>query len=401
MNIITQNTNSQLPETMWIQPPCVLDFPFSVEVGDRRQTIGSGIGNSTSSATTALGEYFERRHFYLEILSEFTSSLEECLSPSEVKKFIKAFHQTASPDTDLSNIARRKFNMNSVIRTSDFSTCAIPSICISLTHYGNGDDNNFYPSRDTCGCSFHKNSESAIFGAIKEILERQFLTRFWLTKKCVGLVLPSQILKAIKNTSAYGLYRALLKSGEVTIIDISDNNFPGVCLLTVYGNNATGRNVHYCAGMSYAENQIAAIEKSILELWQTFRFMNLFRVFGRDRNSLHDPYIRHFMNCDTYKTYEEITSGINCTPQPLSRKSTFVFSTRGLLATLQSQNIEGYLYIKTTKICDSGYTYCRFTSPSLFMHMDNSNNINLDNDYSSPFLTSIDKKRQETMVPFP
>jgi hypothetical protein len=401
MNILSHCANPALPGEIWLQPPCVFDFPFSVEVGDQWRTIGSGVGSSSTSIKTALGEYFERRHFYLEILHDSSSNLERCLTPIEVEKFIKAFSQTASPNTDLNDLASRQFNMNSVIRTSDFSECAIPTICISLTHRGNDDDNSIYPSRDTCGCSFHRNSESAIFGSIKELLERQFLTRFWLTKQCIELLTPDKISTAINTTSAYGLYKALLKSGEIAIIDISDKNFPGVCLLTIYGNKEPDRNVHFCAGMSYAANQAMALEKSILELWQTFRFMNLFRVFRTDPDSLQDSYIRHFMQCDTYKTYEEITSNIKYSHIPLHEQSTSEFNIQGLIETLRIQKIEGYLYIKTTQLNNSAFTFCKFISPSLFMHMDNSKNINLYNDYSAPFFKSIDLDRKENMVPFP
>ncbi|MGF6090843.1 YcaO-like family protein [Pseudomonas sp. 18173] len=401
MNIFSKDTNSALPREIFIQPPCVFNFPFCVEVGDQWQTVGSGVGNSSESITTALGEYFERRHFYLEVLRDCSSSLEKCLRPAEVKKFIKAFDQTASSEANLSNLACRKFNMSSVVRISDFSKCAIPTICISLSHHGNEDDNSIYPSRDTCGCSFHKSYESAIFGSIKELLERQFLTRFWLTKQCIGLVTPNQISKMIKATSAYGLYNALLKSGKLAIIDISDDSFPGVCLLTVYGSDNPSRNIHYCAGMSYAINQTAALEKSILELWQTFRFMNLFRVFRRNPDSLQDPYIRHFMKCDTYTTFKEITSNIKPSNSTPNKQTAFGFDTQGLIQALKSQNIEAYLYIKTTKIGNTGYTFCKSVSPSLFMHMDNSKNINLANDYSARFSTSIDKARKEQMVPFP
>lgn len=401
MNILSYGLSSELPEELWIQPPCVFDFPFSVEVGDQWQNIGSGVGNSSGAIKTALGEYFERRHFYLEVLRDCTSTLEKCLSPTEVRKFIKAFGQTAAPNAGISNLASRQFNMSSVVRISDFSRCTIPTICISLTHHGNDEDDNIYPSRDTCGCSFHQSSESAIFGSVKELLERQFLTRFWLTRQCLGIINPVQISNTIQKTPAYGLYKVLSKSGVLTIIDISDNNFPGVCLLTVYGNNDRNRNVHYCAGMSYSGNLVTALEKSILELWQTFRFMNLFRVFQRDPNTLQDSYIRHFMNCDTYKTFEEITSHLKRSSPPSPQRSTLGFDTPGLIQALRAQNIEGYLYIKTTKIGDSGYTFCKFTSPSLFMHMDNSKNINLDNDYSAPFFKSIDKNRKKEMVPFP
>ncbi|MGJ7518477.1 YcaO-like family protein [Pseudomonas baetica] len=401
MNIINQSTSPFLPNDMWIQPPSILDFPFIVEVGDQRLTVGSGIGNGSGSARTALGEYFERNHFYFDILPECSSNLQESLSPTEVEKFVKAFSQTASTETDLRNLTHRQLNMSSVVRISDFSACTIPTICIALSHDCNEENDSIYPSRDTCGCSFHKNIEPAIFGAIKESLERQFLTRFWLTKQCNGVVPPSDILKAINASSAFGLYNTLSKSGEIVTFDISDTRFPGVCLLTIYGSNDPNRNVRYCAGMSYAESLATALDKSMLELWQTFRFMNLFNILERDPDSLHDSYIRYFMKCNHYNTFEEIASDFSYLQNPTYKQKTLEFNTNGLLQTLKTMNIEGYLHIKPTKINNSDHTFCKFISPSIFMHMDNSKNINLNNDYSESFFHLIDKNRQAKMVPFP
>lgn len=401
MNISSFGKTPSLPGELWYQPPCIFDFPFCVEVGDQWHTTGSGIGTSSTSIKTALGEYFERRHFYLEILPDMSSTIEKNLGPDETDKFIKAFSQTASPDITLTNLAHKQFNMNSVFRISDFSKCFIPTICISLTHYGNEQDNSVYPSRDTCGCSFHWNPEHAIFGSIKESLERQFLTRFWLTKQCVEVLTPDQISTAIKEMPSYRLCNALVKSGELITIDISDKNFPGVCLLTIYGNSDPKRNVRYCAGMSYAESRAEALEKSIHELWQTFRFMNLFQVFEGDIESIQDSYLRHFMRCNTYQTFKEITSHFIYLPSDPGERPPYPFDVQGMIEALKQQKIEGYLYLKSTHINDTPYTFCKFISPSLFMHMNNSKNINIDNDYSGSFLSLIHLERKQTMVPFP
>jgi hypothetical protein len=401
LKISSYSNDPSLPSEMWCQPPCIFDFPFCTEIGDQWNSIGSGIGTSSTSIKTALGEYFERRHFYLEILPDSFSTLESGLTPKEVGNFIKAFSQTAAKNINLANLASRKFNMNSAIRISDFSCCSIPTVCISLTHH-NSDDDNIYPGRDTCGCSFHWNPELAVLGSIKESIERQFLTRFWLTKQCIGTIKPAEISTTIKALPSYGLFNALTKSGQLLTIDISDDDFPGVCLLTVYGNNDPDRNVHYCAGMSYSESRAEALNKSILELWQTFRFMNLFSTLHGNPDSLKDSYIRHFVKCNHYKTFEEITSQLNYYPHTSRNKNPpCKLDTENLIKCLRKKDIEGYLYIKTTQIDGANHTFCKFTSPSLFMHMNNSENINIVNDYSSSFRFEIYNERKETMVPFP
>ncbi|WP_157295674.1 YcaO-like family protein [Pseudomonas sp. GM78] len=400
MKISTHNYDSSLPGQMWYQPPCTFEFPFCSEISDQWNSIGSGIGTSSTSVKAALGEYFERRHFHLEILPDSYSSLEKKLTPNEVKKFIKAFNQTASKNTNLTCLKSRKLNMISATRISDFSACAIPSVCISLTH-DKSEDNKIYPNRDTCGCSFHWNSESAVLGSIKESLERQFLTRFWLTNQYKGIIDANEIPTRIKTLPSYGLFNALKKSGQLLTIDISDEKFPGVCLLTIYGANDPTRNVQYCAGMSYSENRSEALDKSILELWQTFRFMNLFRVLRGNTDSLEDSYIRHFLKCNSYKTFEEISSKIDYALISRNEIQPSKLNIETLIRSLRTQNIEGYLYIKAVKIDNIKYTFCKFISPSLFMHMNNSKNINIDNDYSASFLPAINEDRKEKMVPFP
>ncbi|WP_150641834.1 hypothetical protein [Pseudomonas fluorescens] len=129
--------------------------------------------------------------------------------------------------------------------------------------------------------------------------------------------------------------------------------------------------------------------------------MNLFQVFRGDIDSIKDSYLRHFMKCNTYQTFEEITSHFTYLPISSGEPCPYQFDVQGMIETLRQQKIEGYLYIKSTHINDTPYTFCKFTSPSLFMHMDNSKNINLANDYSAPFFSSIDPERKKVMVPFP
>ena len=126
MKISTHSNEPSLPGQMWYQPPCILEFPFCSEISDQWNSIGSGIGTSSTSVKTALGEYFERRHFYLEILPDSYSSLGKKLTTKEVEKFIKAFNQTASKNTNLTTLTKHNFNMTTVLRISDFSVLISP-----------------------------------------------------------------------------------------------------------------------------------------------------------------------------------------------------------------------------------------------------------------------------------
>lgn len=321
------------------------------------------------------------------------------LTRLEASKFIYAFSQTNESNLTSAQLAKHSYNLTEVLRVSDFSCCHIPTACISLNYHKIESENAIYPLRDTCGCSFHYRFEDAVFGSIKEYLERQFLARFWLTKECVRLISESDIKVALSESRVSMLYGALCKSGEITIIDISDPDYPGSCLLAVYGQKDSKRHVRYCAGMSYAETQSAALEKSIHELWQTYRFIDFFRATESDVEEVEDSYLKYFLSCNTYETYKEIISvksrGFD------TSESSLDFSLSGLLATLKSQQIDGYLYINSLAMHSGLYFFCKFVSPDLFLHMNNSRGINFRNKYSEKFSSQILSERKKIMVPFP
>lgn len=399
MMLYNPSHHPALPGAMICQPACLLSFPSSVEVDDSWLNGGSGVGHGSSSIKSGLGEYFERRHFYMEVKSGAVGDINFSLSKSEADKFLYAFSQTNSNNLTSAQLSSHLFNLVQVYRTSDFSSCYVPTACVSLNYRGIESENVIYPLRDTCGCSFHWSFEKAAFGSIKESLERQFLTRFWLTKKCSGLISDLDVNTALEGRHSRALYNALNKSGELAVIDISDAGYPGVCLLTVYGQKNNKFHVQYCAGMSYAETLGDALEKSIHELWQTYRFIDLFRAIEGDERKIDDPYLRHFLSCNSYETFKEITTiEVVGGEEP---NSMVEFSLCGLLLKLEEKKIDGYLYVSTTTINDEVHHFCKFVSPDLFLHMNNSKSINIFNKYSSGFVDQIITNRRNTMVPFP
>ncbi|SDG62233.1 YcaO-like family protein [Pseudomonas abietaniphila] len=402
MNILPSTQSGALPSYLFHQPPCAKPFPHVVEVGDAWGKIGSGIGNECSSELTALGEYFERRHFYMEVSSDNRGRLADALGATESLAFKDAFLQTAQGMASPSELDEHIFALTTANRISDFSSCQIPTITLNLTHSKVDPDNRFYPERDTCGCSFHISSQSSIFGAIKESLERQFLTRFWLTKQCNRKWQASELRALLHGRSTLGLLELLSKAGKVHAFDISDQRFPGRCVILIYGNENISSHVKYCAGMSYASTLADSIEKSLHELWQTFRFMQLFGALKRSPRDIEDPYLRHFLNANSIDTFNEISNISTGSPNlnPLSPyKNNMTID--GLISTLKCLKIEGYLYTKKINFFGNYYTFSKFLSPSLFLHMNNSKNINIRNLYSSTFLDKIIPSRQSVMVPFP
>lgn len=399
MNLFNLMGKPGLPNIVAFQPAGLLGFPNSVEVTDRWSNTGSGVGGGANSIRTALGEYFERRHFYKEIVSKDCALLSEFLREDEVDCFVKVFLQTSSRKISSRGVKNHRFEMSKVVRVSDFSTCYIPAVFVSLSWRGLEKDSAIYPLRDTCGCSFHWDPKVAFFGALKEHMERQFLLRFWLTKKCNSLVCEKQVKHVLENRKSLALYEALSAAGEVSVIDISDHAFPGVCILTVYGQRKEGHHVRYCAGMSFASGAGEAIEKSLFELWQTFRFMDLFVSLKSDERKIKDAYLRHFLRCNSYATYLEITDVL---VSPLSNSvSEHEFSFLGLRSALNSEKITGYLYSSVSAVEGVRCVFSKYISPDLFMHMNNAQGINIDNKYSETFKGSIVPDRLRVMVPFP
>ncbi|AMZ71537.1 hypothetical protein TK06_10710 [Pseudomonas fluorescens] len=152
--------------------------------------------------------------------------------------------------------------------------------------------------------------------------------------------------------------------------------------------------------MAYAPTLELAMEKSLLELWQTYRFIDLFQSTEQKIENIHDSYLRYFLHCNRFEIYEDIIS-VQTQELAPSHLTTRPFSLTSLLNSIARHNALGYIYLKAIPIED-GLGYCsKFVSPDFFMHMNNSQHINLKNLYSEPFFQEILPARAEQMVPFP
>lgn len=400
MKFINAMQKPDLPGMLLLQPAGLVALPSSVEVSDAFSVNGSGVGGGANSIKIGLGEYFERRHFYREVLSRRCGFLSESLTQGEIDSFTGAFVQTCSKKILARAIEEHEFYLSKVVRSLDFSTCFIPTVCISLSSVGLENDNFLYPLRDTCGCSFHWRTDVSFLGALKEYLERQFLLRFWLTNVCRSRMSNAQVLELLVRRNVRHLYSALFASGDVSVFDISDSKFPGVCVLVVYGQRRANHNVKYCAGMSYASDVASAVEKSILELWQTYRFMDLFKALDSDEDRVEDYYLRYFLSCNSYETYEEVTD-VQIDTKGQEKKSNAGFTLDGILSVLKGENSSGYFYSRTSKINGFDCVFSKYVSPDLFLHMNNAKNINLVNKYSKGFESQVLSSRSKKMVPFP
>lgn len=381
----------------FLLPSAIKSLPHSIEYGSRWDTYGSSSGWSYDTTQPAFGEYLERKHFYLDVPTHAREPLDETLTAEELAEFQYAFAQTgreaASPWKN-----NLPLELTRVIRIKDYSACKIPTACIKLSACTSAHDNEIYPLRDTCGCSAHTSIDKAIFGAIKEALERQYLLRFWLTGSYCEPVETLLLLGALKNSPTSTLFKRLMQSGEITALNLTDRNFPGTCILLCYGNPMAHTAVRYCAGMAYAENLENALEKSVIELWQTFRFMHSFSAAGKDLTQIKDPYLQHFLNANSYQTYLTITT---ITPHTVTDRNSQEFTLENLIQLLRERELYGYLYLNQLLTDNTTIYFCKYLSPNIFLHMNNSKNFNTSNLYSRHFLSEIRPDRLATMVPFP
>lgn len=400
MRYFTHSFNVNQPTTALFQPSLLRDNPDIVEIGDFWGRCGAGIGSGTFAGLSGLGEYYERRHFFSEVASHRKAVLEDTLEDHETSFFKSALLQTMVTSKNSASLMAHDFQKTTVIRLKDFSPCEIPTVCLSISPANLDPDNQFHPVRDTCGCSFHWNLENAIFGALKESIERQFLLRFWLTAEPAKKLDLANCISILEKSGCLTLFNALTSFGDITALEITDLGFPGTCIIVIYGSDVPEHQVHYCAGMAYSDSLEKALEKAVYELWQTFRFIKKFHLFNNEISKIKDPYLRHFLSCNKYSTYLEI---VDMSPKAISQaeRKAALLNIHTLREAVLQADLDGYLYILPTRVSQRTHFFCKYISPKTFMHMNNASFNNIINNYSKRFRSKINTTRQQTMVPFP
>lgn len=130
---------------------------------------------------------------------------------------------------------------------------------------------------------------------------------------------------------------------------------------------------------------------------QTFRFIRNFHTSKSNIKNIKDPYLRHFLHANTYSTYLETRNFIpedNAHPE----KTLAPLTNDTLISAIQQSGTSG---IRPVNIAQRTHFFCKYISPTAFMHMNNSAHININNKYSEKFIHKIDAARQNIMVPFP
>ncbi|MBK4716993.1 MULTISPECIES: YcaO-like family protein [Tenebrionibacter/Tenebrionicola group] len=392
---VYSNLMSAWPATMVMSPKLNRKMPTFSQVWDyERITPSSAAGETLKSIQGAIGEYFERRHFFNEIVAGDEKTLYEMMAPAAADAFTEAFVQTSSLTEDA--VRTHRFKTTRAFNLFSLEKQEIPAVIIALDNITAADDLKFYPDRDTCGCSFHGNLNDAMDGALCEFMERQSLLLYWLKGKA-NTEISGDVITGINYIDE--ILVALRAEGELRIFDITLPGAPGHAVLTLYGTTNKCSKIKYSTGLSYSGSLKKALCKSVTELWQSYICMHNFLIGGYTDEDIIDSYQRHFMSCNKYETFTDL-----CENTRLRHKDVILSLENhsledDLLSYLEKISSNIFVYYARERISDNLVWYTKIVSPDFFLHMNGSGALNLNNKLYCA--GNGIKQRESKMVPFP
>ncbi|WP_456310920.1 YcaO-like family protein [Serratia proteamaculans] len=392
---VYSNLMSAWPATMVMSPKLNRNMPTFSQVWDyERITPTSAAGETMKSIQGAIGEYFERRHFFNEIVANGEKTLYDMMSPHAADAFTRAFVQTSSLAEDV--VRTHQFKTTRAFNLFSLEKQEIPAVIIALDNITAASDLTIYPDRDTCGCSFHGNLNDAMDGALCEFMERQSLLLYWLQGQA-NTEISGEILTGINYIDE--IISALRSEGEIRIFDITLPGAPGHAVLTLYGTTNEDSQIKYSTGLSYANSMEKALCKSVTELWQSYICMHNFLIGGYTDEDIIDDYQRHFLSCNKYESFTDLCENT------LFRQSDIVLSLENppsdndLLSYLEKISDNIFVYYARERASENLFWYTKVVSPDFFLHMNGSGAININNKLYRA--GNGIKHREFKMVPFP
>ncbi len=397
---IKHSNGSSWPANFMLVPRTNIGLPELAQAYDyHRVAPTSAVGNANQAICGAVGEFMERRHFYNEVTPEKELTISEMMPEIAALSYIDVMQQTALNDFK-GSIQSHRFQSNSVFNLFSHEFCHIPSIFISMSNHGLEHDNGYLPNRDTTGCAAHICFEKSLDGSLKELVERQCLLRYWLTKHVKKEIVINSRPNCI-NDNARVLIDRLQRSGKLKLYDITIPDMPGYAVICLYGSSDSNSTIQYCTGLSYDHSAANALEKSLIELWQSFSFLHYSKVGGYDIDDIDDSYHKHFWLSNKYETFSIMTDVINSSSitldhfigQPTSSRLDLEYYLKTITNNL-------FVYARKEALQSSNIYFTRVLSPDLFIHMDCSSPINFNNKLSCSF-PKMYEERKSNMVPFP
>lgn len=378
--ILDANLSTTLPRFAWAT--------------NRLGTATSGAGLAEDGLRRALGEYFERRHFYFEVRGESNGSVSAIENDSLRHALLKALRQTALPGVR-DEVPSHAFALSAVMELPSFEPVSVPTILFSVTGELLGKDGDLFVFRDTTGCAAHFAFPSAMNGALREFAERQYLLRYWLTGR--GAQDISAAVTGQLSCGASELVKKLDRSGDMHFLEISRGEISGAVVLAIY-RGSRDDHVRYCVGLSCDSTPVAAADRAAKELWQSYVFLRNMAKEVDVKGLVHDRYHTYFLECNTTATADAMLSGVEAVPT--AKLATATVSS-DLAGSIQTRFRHLLCYVRQVDVLLRRLWCVRVVSPEAFLHMDNSRSFNLDCAYSEPFRAEIMPSRLQRMVPFP
>lgn len=396
---IPMPSSSNWPSSFLSVPVLARALPAICEVYDgHRVSQTSAVGTGIESLRGAIGEFVERRHFYNEIELGERRTLNNMMDEQAQAAFARALGQTAGPTTP--SLQNHRFYTTDVRNLYTFASLKVPSVFLSLTDKEADVDPEFLPFRDTTGCSAHVDFELALSGSLGELIERQCLLRFWLTKQATAEIHMDQAVRELRPDVSE-LINRLSDAGFLTFYDISLPDMPGYAVLAVFGACDESTPVQYSAGLSFGFSAQNALEKSVIELWQILVFMHYAVVCGYDGSKIEDYYHRHFWENNSLKSYRTM---IDALPHDIVILANYlerpVGSHQGIMEFVRQITENVFFYMKRECIGRQTVWYVRVFSPDMFIHMNCLAPLNHDNEISASF-QKTDAERRNRLVLFP
>lgn len=377
--VLDSNLSTRLPRFSWAI--------------DRVGTATSGAGLALDSMQRALGEYYERRHFYFEVRGEKRASLSSLEDLDLQVALSRCFEQTAHVEV-LSDISKHDFNLSRVLMLPEWKYTWLPTVMFSVTGNELGKDKKFLPRSDTTGCAVHFTLDKAILSAFKELVERQYLLRYWLTGGWATDV-TSALCNRLSGASLH-LAEKLDKLGTIRFLELAGGEIGGAIILAVY-RGAGDPSVRYCVGLAYDGSIQAAGDRALKELWQSYIFLRNMAHRPDAASRVHDRYHTYFLDCNRLDVADAMIGSGHFSSSDRSS----VTENQQILESICSRFGRIYAYVREIRLIRRRLWCVRAVCPEAFLHIDNSSNFNLNCKFSQPFLDRVLPIRSQTMVPFP
>lgn len=358
---------------------------------DRSGMATSGAGLADDSLRRCLGEFFERRHFYHETIATGSGPLSSKLAGAELESFQNCLEQTCHSDFR-DRISQHNFLFFKTVILPTWETREVPAVFISMDNTDLALDRPFLPLIDTSGCAVHFELDKAIHSSIRELIERQYLLRYWLTNE--GAIDVTEEAQRSISPHSGKLMEIIAETGNIKILDISCDEVAGTVVLAVMSGTESST-VKYCVGLSYASGIPDAADRAVKELWQSYIFLMSMSGVEDSNSHIHDRYHRYFLECNRLDVATQMLSGISC------RSGDRAVTREGIIESVTKRFGPIYAYIKPARVLERDIWCVRTFTPNAFIHLDNSRNFNLRNDFSNNFINLIKDDRLEMMVPFP